>query len=236
MVTLLVAGALVASGRLPGWGVVATAATAAVLGDLVWYALGRWRGGAVLAFLCRISLEPDTCVRRTQDLFGRYGLRAFLFARFVPGMGTVLPPLAALFGVGPARFVALDGAGALVWSSTYITLGALFAEQLELVAAGAERLGGALAALGLAAAAYAAVKYARRRLAAARLAVPRVTPEVLAARLAAGEPLTVVDLRHPLDRATSALPIEGALAIPLEQLGGRLDELPPGRDIVLVCG
>ena len=89
---LIAAGGLAAAGRLSLPGAIGLGVVATLGADLIWYALGRVRGASVLALLCRVSLEPDSCVRRTQDVFLRHGVRFLLFAKFVPGLGTVGPP------------------------------------------------------------------------------------------------------------------------------------------------
>src|SRR5262245_17679881 len=94
---LLAVGALAASGRVSIPLVLTTIALVALTVDLGWYELGRRRGVSVLARLCRLSLEPDSCVRRTENVFARYGIRAMLIAKFVPGLTTVMPPLAGIF-------------------------------------------------------------------------------------------------------------------------------------------
>src|SRR4029079_486843 len=98
---LLAAGALAAHGHLSLALFLAVGICAALAGDLVWYALGRVKGGRVLNFLCRLSLEPDSCVRRTHDVFVRHRARSLLVAKFVPGLSTVAPPLAGIFGMSP---------------------------------------------------------------------------------------------------------------------------------------
>src|SRR5688572_30929684 len=70
---LFAAGGLVGAGRLGFGPAVATLLVAGVLGNVIWYALGRRHGMSILKFLCRISIEPDSCVRRTQNLFTRHG-------------------------------------------------------------------------------------------------------------------------------------------------------------------
>src|SRR5215470_3008705 len=105
---LLAAGALSAAGKFNvvlGLGLVVIAC---LMADAFWFYLGRYRGNKVLGFLCRISLEPDSCVRRTQNLFTRYGLRAVLVAKFVPGLNTVAPPLAGMSGISAHRFLFFD--------------------------------------------------------------------------------------------------------------------------------
>ena len=108
---LLAAGALSATGKfslLFGLGITVLAC---LIADTFWFYLGRYRGHRVLGLLCRISLEPDSCVRRTQNVFTRYGLRGVVVAKFVPGLGTVAPPLAGMAGVKVGRFLLADGLG-----------------------------------------------------------------------------------------------------------------------------
>src|ERR1044071_499810 len=145
---LLAAGALAATGKI-NW---LTATTAAVVGsllaDAIWFYLGRYRGYRVLSFLCRISLEPDSCVRQTQDLFTRYGMRGVIVAKFIPGLSTLAPPMAGNSGIKAPRFFFFDGLGSLLYTSIFILLGALFSRQLDQVIDALERLGtGALALL-----------------------------------------------------------------------------------------
>ena len=84
-----------------------------MISDVVWYQIGRRRGMKVLNLLCRISLEPDSCVRRTEDLFARHGARSLLVAKFFPGYNTAAPPLAGVFGMRFGRFLLFDALGAL---------------------------------------------------------------------------------------------------------------------------
>src|SRR5437867_1067963 len=93
---LLAAGAVAGNGRLSVALVLVLAAVASLVSDTIWYWIGRVRGGRVLGWLCRISLEPDSCVRRTQRLFSARGARSLLIAKFVPGFSTAAPPLAGI--------------------------------------------------------------------------------------------------------------------------------------------
>ena len=97
---LLGVGALAAQGRISIPLVLAAIAVVALAADFTWYELGRRRGAVVLAKLCRLSLEPDSCLRRAEGLFARHGARGMLIAKFVPGLTTVMPPLAGVFAVG----------------------------------------------------------------------------------------------------------------------------------------
>jgi membrane protein DedA with SNARE-associated domain len=233
---LLAAGAMAGMSHLSLPIAVLVAVVASLLSDLIWYELGRRRGHAVLRLLCKISLEPDSCIRRTEDVFARHGVRALLVAKFVPGLNTAAPPLAGMFQMGLGRFVMYDGLGAVLWVATFCGAGYLFSAQLEQLAAGAARLGIWLAVIlvsGLAA--YIAWKFLRRRRFIQRLRTARVTPEDLMRALDAREPVAVVDLRHSLDRDADSVKIPGALHMLPEEMAHRHSEIPRDLDIVLYC-
>lgn len=233
---LLAVGALAGAGQLSYPLALAVAVLASLLSDFIWYQLGRRRGASILNLLCRISLEPDSCVRRTEDVFARHGAGALLYAKFLPGLNTAAPPLAGLFRMRLGRFLAFDAVGALFWAGAFSGLGFLFSDQLERVAAYASRLGSWLGVLlvgGLAG--YIAWKYFDRRRFLRRLRIARITPEELQRKLAAGEKMVVIDLRHALDFEAEAATLPGALHILPEQLDRRHHEVPRDRDIVLYC-
>src|SRR5580693_7341049 len=102
---LFAAGALVGAGKMNGLVALGAAAAGSLLADLIWFYLGRFFGHRLLNQLCRISLTPDSCVRRTQDMFSRYGMRGVVAAKFIPGLSTLAPPLAGSSGVGVPRFL-----------------------------------------------------------------------------------------------------------------------------------
>ena len=133
--------------------------------DLAWYELGRRRGARVLARLCQLSLEPDSCLRRAESIFARHGVRALLAAKFVPGLTTVMPPLAGVFAVSRVRFALYDLAGVLLWAGTWLALGYSFSDAIVLIAARVTALGRLLGlVLVTALAAYLLVKHGRRHL------------------------------------------------------------------------
>src|SRR5262245_7324221 len=94
---LLAVGALAAHGRGNVPLVLGAISAVALTVDFGWYALGRRRGASVLRKLCRLSLEPDSCVRHAEGIFARHGARGMLAAKFLPGLTTVMPPLAGIF-------------------------------------------------------------------------------------------------------------------------------------------
>src|ERR1044072_4957010 len=126
---LLAAGALSHNGRLHIVPAIACCVIGAVIADTIWFQLGRRRGRQVLRLLCRVSLEPDSCVRQTENAFLKYGMSSLLVSKFVPGLNAVAAPLAGNSRASFAGFLLYDGAGASIWSSAYLALGYAFAEQ-----------------------------------------------------------------------------------------------------------
>lgn len=233
---LLAAGALAGIGRMHLVPAIGLPVLASLLGDLFWYFLGRRRGMKVLNWLCRISLEPDSCVRRTENAFLRHGVRSLLLAKFVPGLSTVSPPLAGVFGVRALRFLLYDGVGALLWVGSYVTLGYLFSSQLEEMAAYTVQMGTVIL-VGVAGVtvAYVASKFIQRRLLLRRLRVARISPEELRRLMEAGHEVSVVDLRHSLDVETAPYALPGALRMSPEELAQRHREIPRDREIIVYC-
>lgn len=233
---LLAAGALAGSHQLSFLGALSLAMLASLLSDSVWYGLGRTRGHTVLNLICRISLEPDSCVRRTEDFFVRHGPRSLLFAKFVPGLGTVAPPLAGLFRMRLLRFALWDLAGSLAWAGAYLGAGYLFSSELERIARYALSLGVWLIALLIAAlAAYLIRKYIQRRRFIRNLRIARITPAELKRMLDAREDVMVVDLRSSIEFEADEGKLPGALHMDPKEIEQRHQEIPRDRDIVLYC-
>jgi membrane protein DedA with SNARE-associated domain len=212
------------------------AAAASLLGDLVWYELGRRRGRKVLNLICRLSLEPDSCVRWTEDIFARHGGRALLAAKFIPGLNTAAPPMAGHLKMKLLRFVLLDLAGAILWVLVFAGAGFLFSEQIEDLALLLARLGNlavVLAVGGLAG--YLLWKYLQRRRFLHRLRVARIAPEELMQKLEEGEDVTIVDLRNEVALDKDPFRLPGAIRMLPSELESRHEEIPRDRDIVLYC-
>lgn len=233
---LVAAGALARSGRFDATGALWLSVVACLVAHGAWYEAGRRSGMHVLRLVCQVSLEPDACVRRTQLLFGRHGAKALVLAHFVPGLDTVAQPLAAMAGVARPRFLVLSALGAFLWAGGFLALGWAFGRELAGAGAAALRLGAWAAALALGAClSWAAWKLARRRRLLRDLRVARIGPDELKRRMDAGEPITVVDLRHPIEFAADPRTIPGALRIAAEDLAGGSPVLPPGVEVVLYC-
>jgi len=212
------------------------ACSAAMIADLVWFEIGRRRGARVLQFFCRISLEPDYCVRRTEMSFARYGAKTLVVGKIVPGVSALATPMAGIYGLSRSRFVFFDGLGILLWIGAFELLGYLFSDQLEDVVSYASRFGGLLFLLvivGLAG--YIAWKYVQRRRFLRSLRVARITPEQLKAELDTGADVVIVDLRHAMDDEAEPRMLPGAMRLPAETLEERGNELPRGKTLILYC-
>src|SRR5262249_139890 len=233
---LLAVGALAAQGRVSVLLVIGAIAVVALPVDLVWHQLGRRRGARVLTGLCRLSLEPDVCVRRTQNIFVRYGIRALLVAKFLPGLTTVMPPLAGIFGVPRLRFALYDLAGVLLWAGLWAGVGYVFSETIEEVARRVSALGRTAGVLAVASlVGYIVLKYVRRRLFLRRLWISRITAEDLKRRLDAGEDVAVLDVRSALDVAATPYAIPGSRWITAEAFDEHLAEIPRDPELVIYC-
>jgi len=233
---IVAAGALAHTGQLSFGAAIFVAFSAAMIADLVWFEIGRLRGIRVLQFLCRISLEPDYCVRRTENIFARYGAKTLIVGKIVPGISAVATPMAGIYGLARSRFLLFDGLGILLWIGTFELLGYLFSDQLEDVVAYASRFGGLLTVLFVGAlAGWVGWKYAQRRRFLRSLRVARITPEQLKAELDSGADLLIVDLRHALEDEAEPRTLPGALRLPAEKLEERGAELPRGKTLVLYC-
>src|SRR3954464_2887344 len=124
-------GALSRSGHFAIERVALIILAASMTADIIWYNLGRYYGRSVLKLVCRISLEPDSCVRRTEDAFVQLGLWSLLFAKFVPGLNAAAVPLAGMVRSPFRRFITFDIAGLALWAGSYTTLGFIFSNQFE---------------------------------------------------------------------------------------------------------
>ena len=233
---LLAAGALAGGGRMNWFVALSVVTIGSSLADLIWFYLGRYRGQRVLSLLCRISLEPDSCVRRTQNLFTRYGMPGLVAAKFVPGLSTLAPPLAGSAGISTNRFLFFDGLGSMLYGGSFILAGYFFSPQLERIFDALVGLGHSALAIviGLAALHF-GYKYVQRRRVLSDLRIARITVDELLQKQEAGENPVILDLRSHLDMKQNPLRIRGALHMTMEEVQLRDQEIPRDRDIILYC-
>jgi membrane protein DedA with SNARE-associated domain/rhodanese-related sulfurtransferase len=233
---LLAAGALVGNHKLLAAPAMVFPVVAAMIADVAWYELGRHKGIRILQFLCKISLEPDSCVRRTENVFARSGAKSLLVSKFIPGLNSAAQPLAGIFRMKFGRFLLFDSLGAFIYIGTFVGLGYAFSDQLEHVAGAAARLGVSIVLLLLVSlAAWLAWKYYRRRRFIRQLRIDRITASELKSKLDAGEDVVIVDLRGSLDFEAEPAMIPGAVHLDAADLEEVSAELARAAEVVLYC-
>lgn len=233
---LLAAGALSATRQFNLFLGIEIAVTACLIADAFWFYLGRHRGNQILGFVCRISLEPDVCVRRTMNVFTRHGLRGVVVAKFLPGMSTLIPPLAGMSGISALRFLFFDGLGSLLYCGSFICLGYFFSNQIaQISVAFAHIAGGALSLLVAFTTLYIACKYWQRQRLRHALRMARITVEELRQKLEAGETPVILDLRSRAEWELNPSVISGAIHFSPDDVEKRHHEFPRDRDIILYC-
>jgi len=235
--TLLVCGAWAATtGRISAWSIFAVAILACMIGDTLWYAAGRYYGRRVMAFLCRVSLSPDSCVRTTENRFERWGKLTLVLAKFVPGLSTVARPLAGAMGLSLGSFELLNGLGSVLWAGAAIGTGMLFQTQIGILLLRLRNLGTVAGELTLVAVLiYIAYKWWERRRFNSVLRLPRITIEELQGLIGEGDAPIIVDVRSALGREHDRRCIPGALEMTLDEVTARLQEFPLDREIVFYC-
>ena len=233
---LLAAGALSAKHELSFPLAFAACLAASLVADTSWFLIGRRYGHHVLRILCKLSLEPTVCVRKTQDSFGRRREVTLMIAKFVPGLATLAPPVAGQNGMSLGRFLLFDGIGATLWIGVLLTAGRFFGDLLKRnpsLLDWAGRFSGALLVLGILG--FFVGRVVRRRMVIKKLVAARLEPEELKRQLDAGEKAYIVDLRHPLELLADPFTLPGALHFSPDALAARHQEIPRDRDIVLFC-
>jgi membrane protein DedA with SNARE-associated domain/rhodanese-related sulfurtransferase len=209
---------------------------AMLIGDSVWFMAGRLYGGNTLKTLCKLSLSRDTCVKKTERFFGRWGVRVLAVAKFVPGLSLVSVPLAGAMGTPYRQFVGFDGIGAALWSGTGLLIGVLFAPQIDMMLAGASRLGRfAAVVVALLLLLYATYRWQRRRQLIKKLANARITVDDLFRAMANKPPPVVFDIRSEEKRKLDPFIIPGALFADERKLDEILAKYPPEQKLVIYC-
>jgi membrane protein DedA with SNARE-associated domain len=236
MPVLMAGGALARAGRIDPLLALGISIVASSVADGLWYELGRRKGGAVLRLLCKISLEPDSCVRKSENGFARWGSGAVVVAKFMPGLNTVAPPMAGIVRMPRHVFHTLNAIGGFLHFGLFLALGWVFGNQIGEIVEYFSTWGGSVGVvLGLALAAWIAWKWYERHKFLRDHRTARITVDELASRLGAGEQFSIIDLRHAMDFEADPEMIPGALHIPVEHIERRVGEIPRDREIILYC-
>lgn len=233
---LLTAGTLTATHQLSVVLILVSAVLACVLSDSIWYFMGARYGGGIVRMVCKLSFESAACVRRTGDFFQRYGSRALLLAKFIPGLGAVAAPIAGQSRMPYTTFLAFDAAGALLWSLSATLVGRFFGDFLKRHPGALEEVGHSAGFLFLLLlATFFCYRVYRQRAFLRQIRGAKIEPEQLKAMLDEGEDVYIIDLRHPLDYLPDPRRLPGAVLFKPDTLVAEGDRIPRDRDIVLYC-
>ena len=237
-VALVTAGAASANHSLQLPEVIGLAVLAMLLGDSLMFILGREMGWGLLGFLCKVSINPETCILRSAESFYRRGRVTLVVAKFVPGVNAMAPPLAGSMKMRYEQFLWLDGAGAALYALSYAMLGFVFRDFLVSITHGFHAAGHVVGYVLLAAiAAYIGYRvwlYWQNRI---FRVVPRAQVQELARLLASDDAarIQVVDVRSHGYYDANAERIKGSIRIEPNHLSEELKNLPKDKDIYVYC-
>jgi len=237
-IALVAAGAAVAAHAVWGPFIILVAISALLIGDTVQFWLGRYMGWALLGFLCRVSINPETCILRSAESFYKRGKITLIIAKFVPGLNTMAAPLAGSMKMRFGEFLRLDFVGALGYSLTYLAVGYLSRDFLKAILRGFHAAGRAMEAVIISAlvvyAIYRIIQYRKHKM---YRVVPRVQVQELAARLATEHPsrVQIVDVRSHGYYDPGAARIKDSIRIEPNNLEQELKHLAKDKDIYLYC-
>ena len=235
---LVAGGAASASGALHIYAVFVVAIIGMLLGDSTMFVLGRHTGWALLGFLCKVSINPETCILRSAESFYKRGKTTLVIAKFIPGVNTMAPPLAGSMKMPYEQFFWLDLAGVSLYAGAYCVLGFVFRDFLASITRGFQTAGRMVEVVVLIALivylAYRFWLYRKHRI---YRVVPRVQVEELARKLNSEQlgDLLVVDVRSHGYYDSGAARIRGSIRIEPNNLEQEIKSLPKDKDIYVYC-
>jgi membrane protein DedA with SNARE-associated domain/rhodanese-related sulfurtransferase len=233
---LIIAGAFVTQGQIALAPLILVTVAASLIGDTLWYLAGRRYGYRILRTLCRVAIEPDSCVKQTETIFERWGAPSLMLAKYIPGFSTIAPPLAGTMRVGLPSFLGYSAVAALLWAGLPIALGAIFSAQVERALEWLESMGtGAVAAIAAIVLFYVGIKTVRRYLLIRFLRMVRINAEELRELLGRDTKPVVLDVRSATARKLDPRRIPGAIWFDMAAPQAAMVAVPPERDVVVYC-
>jgi membrane protein DedA with SNARE-associated domain/rhodanese-related sulfurtransferase len=235
---LLIAGGSSAKGPLHLGLVLATSVSALLLGDGLLFLLGRYTGWWLLGILCKLSLNPDSCILRSAEAFRRRGRILLVLAKFVPGINSLAPPLAGSMNMRFVQFFPFDVGGALLYAVSWVGIGFLFSDFIGSLTNG-YKMGSRILpwVLAFAIAGYFAYKMFRLLQAGAPSYVPRVSASEVARRFYSDlhDDLAVFDVRSHGYYSKKASRIKGSIRLEPNTILQHIDSLPKDKELILYC-
>lgn len=234
-VALFVAGAAAARGVLRVPATLGCGVAAMLVGDSVMYLLGRYTGWWLLGILCRLSLNPESCILRSADAFFKRGRTLLMFAKFVPGINTLAPPMAGSMNMRFWLFLRYDVVGTVLYNAAYILLGVLFSDAVNLIIKGYQNFSRGLSWILIAAVAvYAGLQIWFWFRAKALRYAPTIEVDEAADDLAAGRAI-VYDVRSHGYYDARAMRIRGSRRLDPNAFHQWHEQVPRGVHLYLYC-
>jgi membrane protein DedA with SNARE-associated domain len=233
---LIVAGAFVAQGQIGLALLIPVAVVASLIGDTFWYFVGRRYGYRMLRTLCRVSIEPDSCVKQTENIFERWGAPSLMVAKYIPGFATIAPPLAGTMRVGFPTFMGYSAIAAVLWSALPIALGAIFHAEVGRALEWLEGMGtGAVLVIGAAVVLYIGIKTVQRYMLIRFLRMVRISVDELRDLMRQESKPVVLDVRSAAGRKLDPRRIPGAIFVDIAAPQAALAAVLPDRDVIVYC-
>ena len=233
---LVIAGAFVGQGKIALAPLLLVSVAASLAGDTLWYFGGRRYGYRVLRTLCRITIEPDSCVKQAENIFERWGAPSLMVAKYVPGFSTVAPPLAGTMRLGLVPFLGYSAVAAALWAGLPIALGAIFHAEVENALIWLENMGaGAAAVIAVIVLLYICIKALQRFMLIRFLRMVRVSVEELRELMGQEVKPVVLDVRSATARKLDPRRIPGAIWVDIAVPQAALVAVPPDRDVIVYC-
>jgi membrane protein DedA with SNARE-associated domain/rhodanese-related sulfurtransferase len=235
-IALLLAGAASAHGTLAASASLGGAFVLILVGDILMFLLGRYSGWWLLGLLCRFTLNPESCILRSADAFYKRGRALLVFAKFVPGINTMAPPLAGSMNMRWTQFVGLDAAGAALYAGSYWSVGFLFGDAVGPITRTMQAFSHAAGWVALVATAgYLAYLVWNWTKAGSFGSIPRVQATEAARKISA-DGAVIYDVRSHGYYSEKARRIQGSRRLEPNALHQQPLEIPPdGRMIYLYC-
>lgn len=232
--TLLLAGSLAAAPGQLGK-ILAAAVLASVMADWIWYSAGKLFGYRLLAGLCKLSINPASCVSQTEARFSRWGISSLVVAKFIPGFSTVAPPIAGALRMHQFGFLLAAGLGAGLWAGLPLGAGWVLKDAVHAVIVKLDQhTGTALYVVFLFVGSWLGwklwQKYRFRKLS----AIPHITANELISALKTEKRPLVLDLRGAAMIGETG-PISGAKVAEQGNLQAAVGDWPKNQPIVTIC-
>ena len=230
---LVLAGCLAIEGRVSLSLTLLAATAGAMAADLPWYYFGRSKGRQTLYLFCKLSLNPDSCVGRTERIFRSRTISTILTSKLIPGLNTLVPPLAGVLKTPVWKYLLLDLAASLLWAGLGVGLGLAFGVSVLAHLESIQRV--LLWLLVVLIAIYVITKFLYRRYLVKHYSVPKIDPDELLKLISTGDNVMVVDLRNEDAFLRSVVAVPGSMRIPPAEFDLHMHRLHKEKEIILYC-